>query len=110
MPVSVSPVMVQAQCEEFEKKLTAVHTKGLENVENEESEQQLEEQTNSHNSHKTLPKSTRRPTQGNTPAFSHTPMHDTHSGNLQETHRISETNLHPLCLHLRTREVQGGHE
>ncbi|KAG7329013.1 hypothetical protein KOW79_007187 [Hemibagrus wyckioides] len=34
----------KAQVEEFEKKLTAVHTKGLEDVENEEREQQLEKQ------------------------------------------------------------------
>lgn len=47
--------------EEFEKKLTAVHTKGLENVENDESEQQLEEQKNT-----PVPKSVRRPTRGNT--------------------------------------------
>lgn len=53
--------MSQAQVEEFEKKLTAVHTKGLENVENEEREQQLEEQKNT-----PVHKSARRPTRGNT--------------------------------------------
>lgn len=35
----------QAQVDEFEKKLTAVHTKGLENVENEELEAQGTEQS-----------------------------------------------------------------
>lgn len=49
----------KAQVEEFEKKLTAVHTKGLENVENEEREQQLEEQKNT-----PVPKNARRPTRG----------------------------------------------
>lgn len=53
--------MSQAQVEEFEKKLTAVHTKGLENVENEEREQQLEEQKKT-----PVPKRARRPTRGNT--------------------------------------------
>lgn len=38
-------LMAQAQVEELEKKLTAVHTKGLENVEN-EGEQQQKEQKN----------------------------------------------------------------
>ncbi|XP_030639685.1 condensin complex subunit 1 [Chanos chanos] len=52
----------KAQVEEFEKRLTAVHTKGLENVENEEREQQLEEETQ--NTHTPLPKSARRPTRG----------------------------------------------
>lgn len=32
---------VQAQVEDFEKRLTAVHTKGLENVEGEESQPQV---------------------------------------------------------------------
>ncbi|XP_060762025.1 condensin complex subunit 1 [Neoarius graeffei] len=50
---------IKAQVEEFEKKLTAVHTKGLENVENEEREQQLEEQKNT-----PVHKSARRPTRG----------------------------------------------
>ncbi|KAG7328985.1 hypothetical protein KOW79_007159 [Hemibagrus wyckioides] len=45
-----------AQVEEFEKKLTAVHTKGLED---EEREQQLEKQKNT-----PVPKSARRPTRG----------------------------------------------
>ncbi|KAG7329017.1 hypothetical protein KOW79_007191 [Hemibagrus wyckioides] len=49
----------KAQVEEFEKKLTAVHTKGLEDVENEEREQQLEKQKNT-----PVPKSARRPTRG----------------------------------------------
>ncbi|XP_035384528.1 condensin complex subunit 1 [Electrophorus electricus] len=51
----------KSQVEEFEKRLTAVHTKGLENVENEENEtgQQLVE-----NMHTPGPKSTRRPTRG----------------------------------------------
>ncbi|KAI5092898.1 condensin complex subunit 1 [Silurus meridionalis] len=49
----------KAQVEEFEKKLTAVHTKGLENVQNEEREQQIEEQKNT-----PVPKSARRPTRG----------------------------------------------
>lgn len=53
------PLMPQAQVEEFEKKLTAVHTKGLENVENEEREQQLEKQKNT-----PVPKSARRATRG----------------------------------------------
>uniref|UniRef100_A0AAR2IUI4 Condensin complex subunit 1 n=1 Tax=Pygocentrus nattereri TaxID=42514 RepID=A0AAR2IUI4_PYGNA len=63
----------KAQVEEFEKKLTVVHTKGLENVENEEREQQLEEQTHSEKAQTPLPKSARRPTRGNslTYAFSH---------------------------------------
>ncbi|KAM9439758.1 condensin complex subunit 1 [Clarias gariepinus] len=50
---------LKTQIEEFEKKLTAVHTKGLENVENQEREQQLEEQKNT-----PVPKSARRPTRG----------------------------------------------
>ncbi|XP_036412389.1 condensin complex subunit 1 [Colossoma macropomum] len=54
----------KAQVEEFEKKLTAVHSKGLENVENEEREQQLEEQTHSEKTQTPLPKSARRPTRG----------------------------------------------
>ncbi|XP_066508931.1 condensin complex subunit 1-like isoform X2 [Hoplias malabaricus] len=49
----------KAQVEELEKKLTAVHTKGLENVENEEGEHQLEEQTQGQTP---APKSARRPT------------------------------------------------
>ncbi|KAK3513826.1 hypothetical protein QTP70_028853 [Hemibagrus guttatus] len=49
----------KAQVEEFEKKLTAVHTKGLENVENEGGEQQLEKQQNT-----SVPKRARRPTRG----------------------------------------------
>ncbi|XP_076837744.1 condensin complex subunit 1 [Brachyhypopomus gauderio] len=49
----------KAQVEEFEKRLTAVHTKGLENVENEETPQELVE-----NTHTPAPKSTRRPTRG----------------------------------------------
>lgn len=49
----------KAQVEDFEKKLTAVHTKGLENVENEEREQQLEEQKNT-----PVVKNARRPTRG----------------------------------------------
>lgn len=44
--VSCCCLMAQAQVEELEKKLTAVHTKGLENVENEEREQQQKEQKN----------------------------------------------------------------
>lgn len=51
--------MAQAQVEEFEKKITAVHMKGLENVENEERQQQLEDQKNT-----PVPKSARRPTRG----------------------------------------------
>ncbi|KAG7326618.1 hypothetical protein KOW79_010019 [Hemibagrus wyckioides] len=53
--------------EEFEK-LTAVHTKGLENVENEEQEQQLEKQKNT-----PVPKSARRPTRDAVMAESETP-------------------------------------
>ncbi|XP_060727822.1 condensin complex subunit 1 isoform X1 [Tachysurus vachellii] len=49
----------KAQVEEFEKKITAVHMKGLENVENEERQQQLEDQKNT-----PAPKSARRPTRG----------------------------------------------
>ncbi|TSU88992.1 Condensin complex subunit 1 [Bagarius yarrelli] len=49
----------KALVEEFEKKLTAVHTKGLENVETEEREQQLEEQKNT-----PVVKNARRPTRG----------------------------------------------
>ncbi|KAI4881936.1 hypothetical protein NFI96_014582 [Prochilodus magdalenae] len=59
-------LVARAQVEEFEKKLTAVHTKGLENVENEEREQQLEEQTHSQNTQTPLPKTARRPTRGRT--------------------------------------------
>ncbi|KAL7851331.1 hypothetical protein AOLI_G00216870 [Acnodon oligacanthus] len=54
----------KAQVEEFEKKLTAVHTKGLENVESEERELQLEEQTHSEKTQTPLPKSARRPARG----------------------------------------------
>ncbi|XP_062843887.1 condensin complex subunit 1 [Trichomycterus rosablanca] len=54
----------KAQVEEFEKKLTAVHTKGLENVESEEREQQLEEKTNQQNTKMPVPKTARRPTRG----------------------------------------------
>uniref|UniRef100_A0A4W4FXU2 Condensin complex subunit 1 n=1 Tax=Electrophorus electricus TaxID=8005 RepID=A0A4W4FXU2_ELEEL len=62
----------KSQVEEFEKRLTAVHTKGLENVENEENEtgQQLVE-----NMHTPGPKSTRRPTRGNTHTHTHTHTH-----------------------------------
>ncbi|XP_072525318.1 condensin complex subunit 1 [Salminus brasiliensis] len=54
----------KAQVEEFEKKLTAVHTKGLENVENDEREQQLEDQPQTQNTQTPLPKSTRKTTRG----------------------------------------------
>lgn len=50
--------------EEFEKKLTAVHTKGLENVENEERDQQLE--SNCQNIKTPVPKHVRRTTRGTT--------------------------------------------
>lgn len=53
----------KAQIEEFEKKLTAVHTKGLENVGTEESAQQLEKQKNT-----PMVKHARRPTQGRRPS------------------------------------------
>uniref|UniRef100_UPI003D79A548 condensin complex subunit 1 n=1 Tax=Danio rerio TaxID=7955 RepID=UPI003D79A548 len=53
----------KAQVEDYEKRLTAVHTKGLENVENEEREQQAD--TQSQNLHTPqAPKSVRRTTRG----------------------------------------------
>uniref|UniRef100_A0A8B9J8Q9 Condensin complex subunit 1 n=1 Tax=Astyanax mexicanus TaxID=7994 RepID=A0A8B9J8Q9_ASTMX len=58
-------LVVQAQVEELEKKMTAVHTKGLENVENEESEQQLDDQAPSQNSQTPQPPKSTRKTRGN---------------------------------------------
>uniref|UniRef100_A0A8B9HB78 Condensin complex subunit 1 n=1 Tax=Astyanax mexicanus TaxID=7994 RepID=A0A8B9HB78_ASTMX len=55
----------KAQVEELEKKMTAVHTKGLENVENEESEQQLDDQAPSQNSQTPQPPKSTRKTRGN---------------------------------------------
>uniref|UniRef100_A0A8B9H8X4 Condensin complex subunit 1 n=1 Tax=Astyanax mexicanus TaxID=7994 RepID=A0A8B9H8X4_ASTMX len=54
----------KAQVEELEKKMTAVHTKGLENVENEESEQQLDDQAPSQNSQTPQPPKSTRKTRG----------------------------------------------
>lgn len=53
---------IQAQVEEFEKRLTAVHTKGLENVEGEESEQQMGGETQSQNIQTPQPKKNKRKT------------------------------------------------
>ncbi|XP_062395183.1 condensin complex subunit 1 [Sardina pilchardus] len=54
----------KAQVDEFEKKLTAVHTKGLENVENEELESQSEEQTQTQLSKTSAPPRSTRKTRG----------------------------------------------